>query len=130
MKAFALMAAVSAALLFFLVNASPALARNGWGLEDPQLCVNGELLTVIPATPEQVFVQVPKNAVVDFEVSNCGGNPDLGIVLPNQVSVLRSNLMKVTARVPDGTLVAFDWDNVAVNVVAKGGAATAVFATK
>lgn len=130
MKYFISMVAVSAALFLVLTNASPALARNGWGLEDPQLCVNGELLTVIPAGPTDVYVQVPKRATVDFVVEDCGGKSKQGVVLQNHVVYLGANAMRVSAFAESGTQVTFSWSGQTVVDVARLGVATAKFDTR
>jgi hypothetical protein len=130
MKAFLTVAAVVGLIALFLTNAPPAFARNGWGLEDPQLCVNGELLTVIPAAPSQVFVQVPMQATVDYAVENCGGDPTEGVVPSSNVNVQGANQMSVAAQVPDGTTVIFNWGGTTATVVSKNQLAKAKFATK
>lgn len=75
------------ALLFALVSyAAPAAAAPMF--DDPQLCVNGKLLVVEPTdAPIDVFVRVGSNVTVDYDVINCGGDPNLPVVDPSQVSV-------------------------------------------
>jgi hypothetical protein len=130
MKALSTMVAVSAVLFLLLTNAPTASARNGWGLEDPQLCVNGQLLTVVPAEPADVFVTVPKNAHVDYVVESCGGDSTVGVVPPGNVTFKGGNMLRVDAETDNGTEVAFTWNGQTVTDVAKRGEASAKFKTK
>jgi hypothetical protein len=130
MKALIAIAAVSAALFLILTNASTVFARNGWGLEDPQLCVNGQLLTVAPAEPADVFVIVPKDAKVEFSVDACGGDPTLGVVPIENVTFKGRNMVRVTAETVNGTQVTFNWSGQTLTDIARRGEASAKFKTK
>ena len=130
MKALISLAAVIAGLVLLFSSAPTALAKSGWGLEDPQLCVNGQLLTVVPARPAEVFVTVPKGASVDFVVEDCGGDPTYKVVPSNHVFTLGVNMIRVAAFVRDGTAVTFQWGDQTVVDVARFGVANAKFASK
>lgn len=71
-------------LVSVLLSAKPALAR--FSFEDPQLCVNNQLLTIQSTARAEVWVRVPKGAVVDFNVADCGGT-DM-VIARNHVVVL------------------------------------------
>lgn len=64
--------ALGLGLAILLVHVNPASAA--FGFEDPQLCVNDRLLTVVPGAPADVYVSVPASAKVDFIVAHCGGS--------------------------------------------------------
>jgi hypothetical protein len=129
MKAFITLVAVSAAMLLLLMNTPPAFASSGWGSEDPQLCVNGQLLTIVPAGPADVFVAVPNGAAVDYKVQHCGGNPAQDIVESSHVTFQSGSVLRATADVVDGTTVTFQWGLQVVSAVAEDGEASATFAT-
>ncbi len=108
-----------------LMSTSPAFAS--WGFEDPQLCVNGRLLTVIPAGPSDVYVKVPTGTLVDFNVANCGGTE-----LPVLESHVRysddlEDKLVVRAKVPSGTVVYFTYDGVTKSKTSDDGAVKAKF---
>jgi hypothetical protein len=128
MKTFSVLAAVVAVVVLVMASAPPALARNGWGLEDPQLCVNHQLLTVMPAAPTDVFVQVPKQA--NFGYSGCGLDPDIPVVPIGNVSVQGVNFLRVSVQSRDGTAVVFTWGDETVVGIAEDGVATAKFNVK
>lgn len=122
--------AVFAVVVLIMASSPAAFASNGWGLEDPQLCVNGQLLTVLPAAPTDVYVTVPKTADVDFQVEDCGGKSRLGVVPFDNVTYQGNNKLWLTAATSDGTSVAFSWNGQSVVDVAEGGHASAAFSTK
>lgn len=130
MKFVTSLVAVTGLLLLVLLSAPTALASHGWGLEDPQLCVNGHLLTVLPAKPASVFVSVPRSANVDFRVENCGGKSKLGVVPASNVTYQGSGKMGVTAFVSDGTEVTFSWNAETLSDVADAGRASVSFTMK
>ncbi len=77
---------VGALLLIAAAFALPAHA--GPMFDDPQLCINGKLFMAVPTTEAiDVFVEVGSNVTVDFNVANCGGDPNLPTVDPSQVTV-------------------------------------------
>jgi hypothetical protein len=99
MKKVALLAILAVgAFVFAFSNYAPAIAAPAF--EDPQLCVDGKLLRVDPTTaPIDVWVKVGHNLDVDFDVVNCGGNPDLPTVDPGQVSTDgKKNTVEVTVQ--------------------------------
>jgi hypothetical protein len=110
MKKFVLV--FTSALLVLILMSSVQPARAGFSFEDPQLCVNGRLLTVIPASPGDVYVKVPTGTVVDYVVANCGGTD-----LPVQESNVKftdkiDDTMVVRAVVDAGTQVTFVYGTV------------------
>ncbi len=76
--------AVGALILGAFASATPAFAA--FSFEDPQLCVDGKLLRVDPTTAKvEVWVRVGPDVQVDYNVANCGGNPDLPVVAKSHV---------------------------------------------
>lgn len=130
MKALLTMVAISAAALLLLVITPSAFAANGWGLEDPQLCVNNELLTVTGLGIHDGSVTVPKSATFSTDVNGCGGNDVLGVIPSEDVTVRGNNMLRVTVYADDGTSVNFTFGNQAVTDVVKNGSASAKFKIK
>ena len=104
-------------------NAPVASAR--YGLEDPQLCINGVLLKVVPAVPSDVTVVVPQEATVNSDVRACGGDPALGVI--TQYSFDKGPKIRVTAAAPDGTPVLFTYNGDSKLRVSDDGSAQAKF---
>jgi hypothetical protein len=129
MKAVGTILTLAAITVLFLTNAPVAFARNGWGLEDPQLCVNGRLLVVASAVHADVFVTVPIGADVDYNVVDCGGDPQEAVVNPDHVNTRGEDKLKITAFLPDGNKVAFVWGTRHRVDFAKQGVANATFST-
>lgn len=97
-------------VVFAFGTYAPAQAAPAF--EDPQLCINGQLLRVDPTTaPIDVWVVVGWNLDVDFDVANCGGDPALPTVSPNQVWTNgKKNKVEVTVKTDPKAkvLVTFD----------------------
>ncbi|MCG3139498.1 MAG: hypothetical protein HDKAJFGB_00373 [Anaerolineae bacterium] len=86
MKKLVLMLAVGALLLTAAPFALPARAAPMF--DDPQLCINGKLFMAVPTTDAiDVFMEVGSNVTLDYNVVNCGGDPNLPVVDPAQVTV-------------------------------------------
>ena len=67
--------------LLFASFLNPAPARAALSFEDPQLCVNGNLLMVEPTTaPIEVWVKAGSALTLDFDVAHCGGDPTLPVI--------------------------------------------------
>lgn len=98
---------VTLLLALVLINASATFAGFGW--EDPQLCVNGELLTVVPAEPSDVSVTLPLNATYDTDVASCGGDPTQGVIT-NVTKKGNGHKMEVTVQTTPGTVVTFAYN--------------------
>jgi hypothetical protein len=129
MKVVGTILSLAAITVLFLTNAPAAFASNGWGLEDPQLCVNGRLLVVASAVHADVFVTVPRGADVDYNVVDCGGDPQEAVVAPDHVNTRGEDKLKIAAFLPDGSQVIFVWGNQEKTDVSKHGVATAKFGT-
>jgi hypothetical protein len=72
-------------LLSLLVSFAPA-ALAAPAFEDPQVCLNGNLLMVEPTTGAiEVWVSAGPRVDVDFNILNCGGNPSLPVLAPDHV---------------------------------------------
>lgn len=130
MKAVVTILSLTGLLVLVLVSAPAASAGNGWGLEDPQLCVNGQLLVVASRVAPDVYVTVPKDAAVDFVVANCGGDPAEDIVPLDHVTFAGSSRVRVTALVPNRNKVIFVWGTRHRVDFSKNGVATATFFTR
>ncbi|HZQ08658.1 MAG TPA: hypothetical protein VFD70_18900 [Anaerolineae bacterium] len=84
MKYFIAIFVLGALLLGLFVSTPTAWARPAF--EDPQLCINDKLLIVEPTTaPVVVWVSVGRNVSVDFNVENCGGDPNLPVIEEDHV---------------------------------------------
>jgi hypothetical protein len=96
MKNLVIALAVGALFLGLIVTFAPAQA--GFSFEDPQICLNGKLARVDPTTAAiDVWLKVGAGVDVDFNVINCGGNPDLPVIDPSQVSYGgKKNTVEVT----------------------------------
>ncbi len=129
MKAVGTILTLAAITVLVLTNAPAAFASNGWGLEDPQLCVNGQLLVVASAVPADVFVTVPTGADVDYKVVDCGGNPQELVIARNHVSTQGEDQLRISAFLPDGNKVTFVWGTRHRVDFAKQGVANATFST-
>ncbi len=96
---------VSAGSLATNVSAAPLF-------EDPQICLNGELLMVEPTTqPIEVWVAVGPNVNVDYDVVNCGGDPNLPVLDADHV--IQSGVGKVftvAVLTAKHSKVKFHWD--------------------
>jgi hypothetical protein len=90
---------------------SPAPAKAALSFEDPQLCVNGELLMIEPTTAGiEVWVRVGPEVTVDFNVADCGGNPSLPVIAPDHVSYDGSNsVLDSVIQTEDHTRVLIHW---------------------
>ncbi len=119
-----LIATVAAALTY----APQVQASSGWGLEDPQLCVNRQLLSVYPAHPADVSVTVPKGATVDL--TSCPIDPNGETIDPSSVVTSGGNKIKVTVQAPSGVTETYTWGLVTITDVAKHGQSSAKFSTK
>lgn len=110
MRTLLILLAVGAFLFALVSYAAPAAAAPMF--DDPQLCVNGKLLRVDPTTdPIDVFVQVAPNLTVDYVVTNCGGDPNLPVVDPSQVSVGgKKNEMQVSIQTAPKAKVSVTFD--------------------
>ena len=85
MKNLVMVLVVGVFLLALISYAAPASA--GMAFEDPQLCLNGKLFRVDPTTaPLDVWLNVGENVNEDFNIANCGGNPDLPTLDPKHVT--------------------------------------------
>lgn len=104
-----LLAAV-ALLFMFLPAAAPVSAAPMF--DDPQLCLNGKLLVVAPTTSMiDVFVVVGPDIVVDYVVTDCGGDPILPVVDPSQVTVgSKKNQVEVRVHTAPKTKVIITFD--------------------
>ncbi len=109
MKAIATILSLTALLVLVLTHAPAASARNGWGLEDPQLCVNGQLLVVASRVHADVYVTVPSEAEVDYNVADCGGDSEETVVSPDHVTFQGQDMLRVKALIPDRNKVTFVW---------------------
>lgn len=110
MKYVALLAALGA--LLFAGFLSPAPAHAGLSFEDPQLCVNGKLLMIEPTTAGiEVWVGVGSALQVDYNVVNCGGDPNLPVIAPDHVnSNGTTNMLNGIIHTKKHTMVIIQWD--------------------
>lgn len=70
---------------FALVSYAPT-ASAAPAFEDPQVCLNGKLLMVEPTTaPIEAWIAVGPGVHVDFNVTHCGGNPNLPVFASDHV---------------------------------------------
>ncbi len=116
------------ALLVSGFTTLPAFA--GFGFEDPQLCVNGALLSVVPGAATDVYVSVPAYAYVDFQVAGCGGDPSLPVVAASNVSYSDKDKIAVSVKAADGTSVVFAYNGSVQTKLAALGLARAKFPLK
>jgi len=72
MKRLILVAAV-AGLFVVLISFFTGDAKACRYCADPQVCINSELLNVVPSAQADTFVLVPSGAAVDFNIADCGG---------------------------------------------------------
>lgn len=80
---FALVAFGLATLVMLAYTPSASAAP---AFEDPQICLNGKLLMVEPTNaPIEAWLDVGPGVHVDFNVANCGGDPNLPIFAANHV---------------------------------------------
>ncbi len=100
---------LGALLLGLFVSTPTAWARPAF--EDPQLCVNDTLLVIEPTTaPVLVWVNVGSNVSVDFDVENCGGDPNLPIIDPDHVRFNgEKNKIEIVVFTAPKTKVNFDY---------------------
>ncbi len=105
-----LLITVGALVAGLLVTAAPALAVPVF--EDPQLCLNGKLLRVDPTTaPIEVWVSAGRQVTPDFNVVNCGGDPSLPTVHPeNYLNVGVGKWVTIAVKTKKKTDVVFQWD--------------------
>jgi hypothetical protein len=101
---------VGALLAGLLVTAAPAHAVPVF--EDPQLCLNGNLLMVEPTTAGiEVWVSAGDHVEADFDVVNCGGDPSLPTVHPeNYLNVGIGKFVTIAVKTERHTDVVFHWD--------------------
>lgn len=99
------------ALLFTLV-AFASRAYAGPVFEDPQACLNGNLLMVEPTTaPIEVWVVAGKKVDVDLNIVNCGGNPAFPALEADHLSTGGgAKQVTVTVETATNTDVLFFWD--------------------
>ena len=114
MKRLALLLALGAIL--FSAFLTPAPARAALSFEDPQLCINGKLLMVEPTTAGiEVWVRVAPGMTVDFNVVNCGGDPNLPVVAGDHVYYNgKAKWIEAVVMTKKHTNVRFDWDGKSV----------------
>lgn len=115
---------VTLLLALVLINASATFAGFGW--EDPQLCVNGELLAVVPASPSDVSVTLPLNATYDTDVASCGGDPAQDVIT-NVTQKGNGHKMEVTVKTKPGTPVTFTYDDETETRSSSGGKVKVTF---
>jgi hypothetical protein len=98
--------------LFASLFAAAAPAYAVPVFEDPQLCLNGNLLRVDPTTqPIEVWVSAGSHVEADFDVENCGGDPNLPTVHPeNFLNVGFGKIVTVVVKTKKHTDVVFHWD--------------------
>lgn len=110
MKRLAWLLALGAILVFAF--GTPAPARAALSFEDPQLCVNNQLLMVEPTTAGiEVWVRVGPELTVDFNVANCGGDPTLPAVTPDHVKYDGvKNRLEVAVKTKKFTNVLLHWN--------------------
>ncbi len=123
MKACLMILAVAVIMVLVLTSTPTASAR--FQMEDPQLCVNGQLLSVAFVQHGEAYVAVPQDAEVDFNVANCGGNDDP--VPADHVTYIGKNKMTVVAVTADDSLVGFTYNGKTFLKRADDGTAQAKF---
>jgi hypothetical protein len=75
MKTLFIALAVGILVLGASLGAGTALA--GFSFEDPQACLNGQLLSVVPSTESESWLYVGDDVEVDLGVESCGGQAEL-----------------------------------------------------
>jgi hypothetical protein len=123
MKAYFVILAVAVTIVLVLTNTPTASAR--FQLEDPQLCVNGQLLSVAFAHDGEAYVSVPQDAEVDFNLADCGGNDE--VIPADNVMYNGKNKMTVVAVTADDNFVAFSYNGKVFVKRAVDGVAQAKF---
>lgn len=110
MKRVALVLAIGALLTAFVTLASPAYAVPVF--EDPQVCLNGNLLMVEPTTaPIEVWVSAGRQVDVDLNITNCGGNPNLPALEADHVfNVGVGKWVTIAVETKKHTDVLFHWN--------------------
>lgn len=110
MRRFLLMLAMGA--IFLATFAIPAPARAALSFEDPQLCVNGKLLRVDPTTAGiEEWVRVGPDLTVDFNILNCGGNPNMPTLAASHVRYDgKKNWLEVAVQTEKNTDVIICYD--------------------
>jgi hypothetical protein len=105
-----LLLTVGALVAGLLVPATPAQAVPVF--EDPQICLNGNLLMVEPTTqPIEVWVSAGSQVVADFNIVNCGGNPSLPVLhADNLLNVGIGKWVTIAVKTKRHTDVVFHWD--------------------
>ncbi len=95
--------------LFALGSYASALAAPAF--EDPQVCLNGQLLMIEPTTESiEVWLGVGPNVNVDFDILNCGGDPNLPVLEPSHVLHNQfGSWVEVAVKTKKHTNVLFHW---------------------
>lgn len=109
MKRIALLLAVGALLATFVASASPAYAVPVF--EDPQVCLNGNLLMVEPTTAGiEVWVSAGRQVDVNLNVAECGGDPNLPVLAADHVlNVGVGKWVTIAVQTKKNTDVLFHW---------------------
>ncbi len=121
-----LITVLAVAFLFALCLLNTSSAQAGFGFEDPQLCVNGKLLMIVPGSPASVYVSVPPDAVVDYSANHCGGKNNFSIPAAN-VSRNGTSQMTVTVATMSNTEIVFSYDGTTVTRSNSSGIVAAKF---
>lgn len=110
MKRVALVLAVGALLLTSIALAAPAYAVPVF--EDPQVCLNGNLLMVEPTTAAiEVWVSAGRKVDIDLDITNCGGNPNLPALEADHVlPVGVGKYVTIAVQTKKHTNVLFHWN--------------------
>jgi len=111
MKRVALLLVVGALLYSFIALASPAYAVPVF--EDPQVCLNGNLLMVEPTTPAgiEVWISAGHKVEVDLDITSCGGDPNLPTLEADHILPIGvGKWVTIAVQTQKNTDVLFHWN--------------------
>jgi hypothetical protein len=121
-----LLTAVLVGALLLVLFANTHVASGAFGLEDPQLCISGQLLNVVPSSPADVTISVPPGTNVDYNAANCGGKKRNSIPASN-VTFDASNKMVVTAYTGSSGDITFSFNGASVTKSNSSGSVSVNF---